>query len=1022
MKKWMVGFAMAAAVAALETTRAEEDGGLMGASAVLQKIMEQQKVGGGKGVAPATNNNAARKAFEAAQESHAREAGKNPEADAEHWLKAADLFFEMGDDGHWHVEQRGEYETYRTSGNSPFEKLFKAFPPPAAWPHLRAGLEKRQEEKFSPRRALLQTLMAWLERDFDAAKSFAEKLDSHKRVLDNSKLREFNTMLKATANRQDAEDLDAVEKLRTALESSAKRDEWNEWNNLPNIAETLPAEEAEELLRNVLQKKLPFRYIEGEGTLKMAQRVALEMGDELPAPVWQLVTASTEGEALYNVFTNRFSLPSLKSSSRNYNAKLEHTRDALGQLIAHRLADGKIDGAVDFVAPYLAQNVNALEDDDDDGILTYSAWRGGVSMKVLFDFYTRLIERFPEYPADSTFIAVAVANDRADAVEELLLKRLAEEGISASKRRALQRQHVALLLAVDRVPEALALRIALVKEAVDSSSKKTWEDGFRYALETASLAALEEDVGIKNASLDAARQLWSKDRGGSYYRFKELIPALEKAGRVEEVEPLFVEWMVNSLRRDSSSDEYFSPMLLQFYVRQKRFADALVVLEESPWWGRARDVSELGYSWDNSREGIRAAVAETLVETGHLKEAEKFITEIMRENHSKDWAYELLLKIAGEDLESFCAQMDSFYGRDAFEERPLIWKAEALRRMKKLDVAEQVIRHALKVDPTDGESPEGDRVRAYAVLGDILADMGKMEDAKFFRDVVRAVRVAEEGDDLQQLGLVQRSLARYAEAETLFADAYCVQWRLAERLRAMGRHEEARRHYEIAFERMPEQFGQVASLCFGCMGAFDSPDSVSAAENVLTRLVATPPVRPAAFYLMGQLRESQKRYDEAYDWHAKALEADPGYLDVLKHLHSLRNKVKRGGMDWAAVQTKIIQLDPLCRHISLSGDEIMDWPAFWAARTEAVKNLPPRGEDFFPLAANAKRLDSDPSRNSYSHFNSSRQKNTTPAEVLYETKFMSRLKELDEQLARNVKASKSRGSVAPAETFLRMLF
>ena len=41
----------------------------------------------------------------------------------------------------------------------------------------------------------------------------------------------------------------------------------------------------------------------------------------------------------------------------------------------------------------------------------------------------------------------------------------------------------------------------------------------------------------------------------------------------------------------------------------------------------------------------------------------------------------------------------------------------------------------------------------------------------------------------------------------------------------MGNLAEARKHYEIAFRRMPEQFGQVASFCFGCEGVFNHPES-----------------------------------------------------------------------------------------------------------------------------------------------------------------------------------------------------
>lgn len=48
------------------------------------------------------------------------------------------------------------------------------------------------------------------------------------------------------------------------------------------------------------------------------------------------------------------------------------------------------------------------------------------------------------------------------------------------------------------------------------------------------------------------------------------------------------------------------------------------------------------------------------------------------------------------------------------------------------------------------------------------------------------MRLAEEGDDLSCAGLVSRALDAYDRAAALFEDAYCVQWRLAERLRERG--------------------------------------------------------------------------------------------------------------------------------------------------------------------------------------------------------------------------------------------
>ena len=52
-----------------------------------------------------------------------------------------------------------------------------------------------------------------------------------------------------------------------------------------------------------------------------------------------------------------------------------------------------------------------------------------------------------------------------------------------------------------------------------------------------------------------------------------------------------------------------------------------------------------------------------------------------------------------------------------------------------------------------------------------------------------------------------------------FADAYCIQSRLALRYSELGDYVKAEQHYQRAFELMPDSFGRIESHCFGCEGA-----------------------------------------------------------------------------------------------------------------------------------------------------------------------------------------------------------
>jgi tetratricopeptide (TPR) repeat protein len=367
----------------------------------------------------------------------------------------------------------------------------------------------------------------------------------------------------------------------------------------------------------------------------------------------------------------------------------------------------------------------------------------------------------------------------------------------------------------------------------------------------------------------------------------------------------------------------------------------MTLLEQAPWWG-VEDVADLA-----SDDTLQMAVLHGLAATGRTREAARLARKILVAKPDDDNVYAVLVDVEGIRCLPF---LDDLIQRDRFEERPLIWKAEVLRRAGQLDAAEAAARAALQIDPTDGEQHAGDRVRAYSVLAGILEAGGKKSDAAFFSNVVASVRMAEEGDRFTELGLIERSIPLYEQAEVLFGAAYCVQWRLAERLQAMGRTAEAEMHYAIAFERMPEQFGRVASFCFGCEGAFRSGASRSAAERVLAGLLDKEPVRPQVYYLMGLLREAQDRKSEAADYFKKALEKDPEYFDAMRALRDLAGVVFMTQDERNGLMLRMLALDPLQRHGTYT-QEISDFKALWERIGEAQRLRIAPETGIFPLAA-----------------------------------------------------------------------
>src|SRR5205807_2349007 len=124
-------------------------------------------------------------------------------------------------------------------------------------------------------------------------------------------------------------------------------------------------------------------------------------------------------------------------------------------------------------------------------------------------------------------------------------------------------------------------------------------------------------------------------------------------------------------------------------------------------------------------------------------------------------------------------RLDQLFARDAFEERPLIWKAHWLRTHGQFETAEEAARRAISIDPSDGEEGPGDRMRAYAELAEIRAARGDAKEAEFFRGAVAAIRESELADRFHAAGLLKRAVKMYEDSLKHFADAYCIQSRLA---------------------------------------------------------------------------------------------------------------------------------------------------------------------------------------------------------------------------------------------------
>ncbi len=316
-----------------------------------------------------------------------------------------------------------------------------------------------------------------------------------------------------------------------------------------------------------------------------------------------------------------------------------------------------------------------------------------------------------------------------------------------------------------------------------------------------------------------------------------------------------------------------------------------------------------------------------------------------------DPGYERLLALQGQDILPF---LDTLFLHNRFEERPLIWNAIILQRAGRLEEAEKTIREAIAIDPSDGEEGHGDRMRAYTVLADIREARGDHAQATLYWEAVNSIRISEHADDLLQAGLVTRAVKLYQEALTHFADAYCIQSRLAIQMMESGNLKEAEEHYRRAYELMPTSFGRMESHCFGCEGVFRGKAAENIAENVFLELMKKTPNKPQVHYLLGYLRDEQERYAEALVHYREAVTLDPDYINAWRQIQSLGEHFalpqalrNTAGLNRMRLQSDVNVLS-----------EVTDLRAVWAAvQTARTANPPRKRAPVYPLAASKTALE-----------------------------------------------------------------
>lgn len=708
---------------------------------------------------------------------------------------------------------------------------------------------------------------------------------------------------------------------------------------VPHLVELLGEEEAEKLLGEMLRADVNLDFMQDGATVRLARRVALREIEQLKQAPWELAK-TMEGGELFEAIRRRFPV-----ARNNYEHQLARAHYFFGLLLRGETEAAEKEVAAEaWVGHYVSWAWHDL--------------KGHPETRGLWEFLERWAARDADFP-----FWEALAWFSAQHGEQERLMALAEKVAAEGKAGGDKAWSVLLgcALASDRLDRARAAMEGAMSApppkpvnaeswfSVGHSLDKRVEMMQRWLKACMVVPELKDD---RAGALDKALGLLKAVPTDNYRRrdlLHAVVEALLKTGRENEADALMAEAVAAGDRGDSweKAPDYLV-RALEYRVERGQHAEAVALLEKNRNWG-VRDLAEVLHKAENSRQvplGYLAALA--LEGVGRGEEARRILERMVAEATPYDGVYEKLLA-AGATAEAG-RLLDRGALFDRFEERPLIWKAEWLRRNGQAKEALTLIKQAVAMDPSDGETGAGRRMMAYVIWGRIAQDLKDPATVKQMKEIERAIRRAEEADRLDQAGLATRAIAGYAEALKIFGDAYCIQSRLAVRLASEGRLKEAAVHYERAFELMPDSFGRIESHCFGCEGVFDGQLAQRTAERVFGRMLRAQPQKPQLHYLMGYLEEESGRYAESVTHFARAVELDPDYINVWKKLDRLAEKTLVPGELADRAVLRVAELDPARRHVKTDRvDEVKDLRVVW--RVREVRSAGGGGEAAGPLLA-----------------------------------------------------------------------
>ncbi len=693
---------------------------------------------------------------------------------------------------------------------------------------------------------------------------------------------------------------------------------------LPDLVTLLGAAAARDQIRKVLLASYGEVAAPRGATLQLARKVAIENIAKLKTPKWSLANGPG-GEALLQALKTRF----------------KKGPPASGAAVIDKFATLVIEGKK-AEAIKIALTTGPMEGKGPP------EWLGRIQragkFQTLREVLQQTLRQKPSAQWWPTYALVATRLGNLDPVLAELKAALANPKLTAKNKQDLTPVYVDVLLGADRIDAAVKEIRALLAGNTPAHLKQ-------YLAQT--LARVGHLIGRRDLEEEGLRAFKAQPSDRSEFMMVDLLLALDRGPEAEAA-------AIAALTQPPSPSSYGGsmavmalPRLMSVYHVAGRSQDVVKLLEGAQGWP-GKDLRDLLRVTGYEEMPVLTMAAKALADVGRREEALPIATAALAAFPAHDPTFQVYTDLKGQ---AAIPDLDNMFAVDRFEERPLIWKAVLQLKGGQTSQAEATIRRAIAVDPSDGEQAYGHRMFAYSVLADILKAKGDAEGEATYRNVVKAIRMSEQADQLMAASLTKRALALYEDSLNTFADAYCIQSRLAVQLAEAGRMDEAEDHYRKAFELMPSSFGRVESHCFGCEGAFEGQVAQRIAESVLTKLTKEQSTKPQVPYLLGYLRADQGRPEEALAAYRQAVKMDPDYLNAWSNLLALGSQVTLTEADRKGAEAAFIRLDPLGRHSTVNRGEIgTDYRARWKAIEAALPKLLPIKDSLFPLPTKAAKM------------------------------------------------------------------